>query len=213
MTPERHKIPMKTTHCIVINENPRLDSPNAVRVSSTRQYGACVVATVTAQTIAWVEAQVAEHEAEVKRLQPLVDAALQAIGGISYAEAKAAHKLLESPWWPALFLNEKQLMRSGHCGLSNAQKAEAVRRTVAQGLTNPYDHPLWTYLQLIHSLDNHTARAARYRWQEVKEGQQLVLGWHRDEAMAQKGLGRHKWYVSMGYALTVRTDIEITATE
>lgn len=208
---------MKVTHRVAINENPRIQygaNVRSVRVSKTRQYGACVVGTATVAALAWVDAQLAEHEAEVQRLQPLVEAAQKAIGGLSFKEAEAAHRELAAPWYKPLFANEKLLRDAGprgsFYGLSDAQRAEAARMTVAQGLTNPYDHPLWTYLSLVRELDNHTFRAARYREQALKEGHQLVLGWHRNEAMAQKGLERHSWHVTMGYALAIRTDIEVT---
>lgn len=203
-----------TTHRIAINENPRLQCSTHVRstrVSKSRQYGACVVATATLRTIQMKASSLIEHEDAIERLRPLVAAAQVSIGGLSHDEASAAHEVLAQAWFKPLFANEAKLRspRPSY-GLSEAQKARAVEMTVAEGFTDPYKTPIYDFLQAVRELKAHEYRARFIREQNLKAGEQMVLSWHRDAAMAHKGLASQTFYMEQGYSLAVRTDIEIT---
>ncbi len=205
---------MQTTHRIVINENPRLQCSTHVRaqrVSKTRQYSACVVATATARTIELKVTDLANHEAEIERIRPLLADAQAAIGGLTVEEAEKAHEVLAQAWFKPLFANEAKLRspRPSY-GLSDAQRAKAVEMTEAEGFTNPYTQPVHAFLELVRNLKGHESRARYIREQNLKAGEQMVLSWHRDASMAQKGLASQTHYMARGYELAIRTDIEVT---
>jgi hypothetical protein len=170
-----------------------------------------LVATATSATEDWLANELAKHEAEVVRLQPLVEAA-QAVIGISWAEANAAHEKLVHPWFTALHINEDKIRRTlpRYTQLSNAQRERAIEMTVAEGFQNPYTGPVSDFLNLHHELERNTRQAAHLRGLNLQEGQQIVLSWHRDETLAQKAIVSHSHYLSRGYTITVRTDIEVT---
>lgn len=206
---------MTTTHRIAINENPRLQCSTHVRaqrVSKTRCYGACVVATATARTIELAVTDLAHHEAEIERLRLLVASThAAALGGLSFEDAEKAHEKLTRAWFKPLLTNEDKLRapRPSY-GLSDAQRARAIEMTEAEGFINPYTQPFWTFLEHTRILKGHEYRARYIREQNLQAGQQMVLSWHRDAALAQKGIASQTHYIARGFELTVRTDIEIT---
>jgi hypothetical protein len=206
---------MTTHHSITLKENALLQHSRNVRstrVSKTRQYGACVVATVTARTVEKAVSRLLEHEAEIKRLRPLVEAAQKAAGGISVDEANVAHNALTNIWYTPLFENEALLRKPRPSyGLSDAQRDQAIEMTEAQGFQNPYKTPAWTFLELERELRSHELRAKRLKDQNVQAGQQMVLSWHRDAGLAQKRVAQQSHYIAEGYALEIRTDIEVTS--
>jgi len=203
---------MTTTHTIRINSNPLLQNGRnvrATRVSKSRQYGACVVATATQKTVDDIAIGLADHEAKVRELTPLVIAAQLEAGGISYKEAEAQHSALVHPWYTALFANEQKVRNHAYLPLTVAQKEKAQAMTIAEGVTDPYTGPVNAFIDLYRKLDSAQRSVAHIKAQNVVVGQQLVVSWHRDAGMAQKAMGHNaKHYAARFYALTIRTDIE-----
>jgi hypothetical protein len=209
-----------TTHTIKINENPRIraNTVSAKRVSKSRMYEACVVATATAEGVADIAIGLADHEAKVAELTTAVAAALTACGFKTAEEFKAFEDQHGAPWLRACLATEKAMRDAKQAAnggrwsqLTLAEYAECDVKTAATGLVNPYGGDYGALGKLIQSLRQHTYSVAHIKKQNVQVGDQLVVTWCRTAALADKAARTNaKWYGPRGFVLTVRTDIEVT---
>jgi hypothetical protein len=210
-----------TTHTIRINENPRIraNTVSAKRVSKSRMYEACVVATVTEQAVADRALKLADHEARVVELKPALDAVLKANGYGSVEAFEAAHTAAVQAWYGPR--HEARMKRSNERGaetgnrfyfLTDAEGAEVEAALEATGLVNPTAGVMNTLHQLVRTLRGHEQSIATHKKQNVQVGDQIVVTWCRTAALAHSALKtNHKWYGPRGFSLAVRTDIEIVS--
>jgi hypothetical protein len=210
-----------TTHTIRINENPhiRANTVSAKRVSKSRMYEACVVATATEKAVADRAIGLADHEARLADLKPALDAALKANGYCSLESFEAAYKAAVDAWYGPR--HEARMKRSNERGaetgnrfyfMTDAEGAEVDAALEATGLVNPTTGVMDTLHQLVRNLRGHEQAIATHKKQNVQVGDQIVVTWCRTAALAHSALRTNmKWYGPRGFALTVRTDIEIVA--
>lgn len=209
---------MTTTHTIHLNLNPLLQAGRnvrATRTSKSRKYGACLVATVTASTVERIAQSLIEHEATVAELTPVLEGLLAAWGLKSYAEVEAIHEARTKPWFDVLFPAERAYREArgrSHVGLSDREREAVKAQLVAQGHVDPYAQKEHAFLEMARKLRGALKSIAHIKEQNLTVGQQMVLSWHRDADMAQKALGSAQHYRERGYAVEVRTDIEVTTT-
>lgn len=208
-----------TTHTIQINENPRIRSGtvSAKRVSKSRMYEACVVATATEKAIEDRAIGLADHEAKLAELTPALESVLKANGYESVEGFEAAHTAAIEAWYGPR--HEARMKRADERGaetgkrlyfLTDAEGAEIEAALEAAGLVNPYSGVMGTIYKLVRSFHGHQSAVAAHKKQNVQVGDQIVVTWCRTSDLAHKALRTNaKYYGPRGFALTVRTDIEI----
>lgn len=211
---------MTTIHSIRINTNPLLQNGRnvrATRTSKSRQYGACLVGTVSVAVVERVAQELVNHEAKIAELQPVVENLL-ATWGKTLQEVEAIHEAAKTPWYTALFAAEaayrdaRRGRQGGFYSLTPADREAIKAQIIAQGAVDPYAQKESTFLLVQRQLETAQYGAARIKAQNLTAGQQLVISWHRDAGLARQamGSGNAQWYVSKGYTLEIRTDIEVT---
>lgn len=211
-----------TTHTISINENPRIcnGTVSSKRVSKSRTYGACVVATATEKTVADIALGLADHEAQIAARTPALESVLNANGYESVEGFEAAHKAALDAWYGPR--HEARMKRSREREietgkrmyfLTDAEGAEVEAALEASGLVNPYGAVMGPLAKLVSALKGHQYAVARIKKQNVQAGDQIVVTWCRDSGLAQKALGSRdvKHYTARFYTVAVRTDIEVKA--
>lgn len=209
---------MTTIHSILINSNPLLQAGRnvrATRTSKSRQYAACLVATVTLSTVERVAQALIEHEAVVADLTPILEGLLATWGWKDHAEVEAIHQAAKKPWFDALFAAEQAFRDSkgpNHYSMTAADRKAVQAQIIAQGHVDPYAQKEHTFLELARKLENAQRGAAHIKEQDLKVGQQFVLSWHKNVSNAQKALGSASvdYYRGRGYSVEIRTDIEVT---
>lgn len=202
-----------TTHTISIRSNPAIqaNTVSAKRVSKSRAYSACVVATATQALVddraARVAAAKAGLEQETLKLSDLV---IQY--GMTLAAAEAKHQVDVRTWFDLREATRKTILaelgRTYHTGIDNL----VADRLKAEGHSDPYTKG--TYYDILLTaweVKKHTHAIEHYS-KPVAAGDQLVVTWSRDAGLAQKALASHsEHYCKNGhYTLAVRTDITIT---
>lgn len=210
-----------TTHTISINENPRIRSGtvSAKRVSKSRMYDACVVATATEKTVADRALGQADHEKQVADLTPALESVLKANGYESVESFEAAHKAASDAWYGPRHEARMKLSREREAEtgkrmyfLTDAEGIAVEAALVASGLVNPYEGVMGTIEKLVRSLRGHQQAIAIHKKQNVQVGDQIVVTWCRTPALADKALRtNNKYYGPRGFALAVRTDITVTS--
>jgi hypothetical protein len=210
-----------TTHTISINENPRIcnGTVSAKRVSKSRMYEACVVATVTEKTVADRAIGLADHERQVADLTPALEAALKANGYESVEGFEAAHTAAVEAWYGPR--HEARMKRSHERAtetsqrfyfLTDAEGAEVEAALEVTGLVNPNAGIMGTLHKLVRALRGHQQAVAIHKKQNVQVGDQIVVTWCRTSDLAHKALRTNaKWYSPRGFTLTVRTDITVVS--
>lgn len=208
-----------TTHTIKINENPRIRSGtvSAKRVSKSRMYDACVVATATQKAVADRALGLADHETHLAGLTPALESVLKANGYESVESFEAAHKAANDAWYGPR--HEARMKRSrereAETGkrmhfLTDAEGAEVEAALEATGLVNPDTGMMGTIHKLVRALRGHQQAVAAHKRQNVQAGDQIVVTWCRTPALAEKALRTNaKYYGPRGFDLAVRTDIEV----
>lgn len=213
-----------TTHTIQINENPRIGNGtvSAKRVSTSRQYRACVVATATQKTVDDIALGLADHEKQEAEKTPAVMAALTAQGYESIEAVEAAYEVAAKAWHGP-YSEERQAIEKAveqatgkrmHFA-TDEERRQAEAATEARGFVNPYRGTLATLTALVRSLRSTQHAIAVIKKQNVQVGDQVVVTWCRDAGLAQKALRSNDagHYGARFYALAVRTDIELTVKE
>lgn len=211
---------MTTIHSILINSNPLLQSGRnvrATRTSKSRTYGACLVGTVSVSTVERIAQELIEHEAKIAELTPVVESLLASLGK-TVEEIGDIHREASKPWFEALFAAERAFRdaRKGSkwdfYSLKDADREACKAQIIAAGFVDPYAQKEHNFLELHRQLETAQRGAAHIKEQNLTVGQQLVLSWHRDAGLAQSALGsgNAQWYVSKGYSVEIRTDIEVT---
>ncbi len=211
---------MTTTHTVRINSNPLLRNGRnvrATRVSKTRQYAACIVATATQKTVDDIAVGLADHEAKIESLTPVVQALLEQGGYESVQAFKAAHDAACKPWHQALYDEEgalreaaKAANRGNYRQLTHAEYAQAKTNLEARGLLNPWTGLMGSTYENVRHLEMAQFSANRIKEQSIVVGQQLVVSWHRDAGLAQKAMNSRDvgHYTARFYTVEIRTDIE-----
>lgn len=203
---------MATTHTVSIKANPALHhgTVSAKRVSRSRQYGACVVATVTQKFVLDRSAKlVADSDALLVATREFQ--AATAKHGMTLAEAQAKHDVDIKVWFDLCHAARQRIKAErGITYLSGLDKI-AEAEVVAAGTPDPY--AVGTYNDILNAhweMKKLTASVERLS-QPVEVGDQLVVTWCRDAGLAQRYIagkdGRH--YTEHGYTLEVRTDITV----
>ena len=185
------------------------------RVSESRAYTACVVATVTEATIQRngerCVAAGKSYEETTAKLNELM-AAL----GMTVEQATAQHEADSARWYDktdGVFPTfDKLRMAAGKPHAHITQFEKAIKADlVARGLSDPYDTAGAFGIVEAHQDATRLARALA-GWKTPVLGSQCVLSWHSTPALASKATGSREAssYRESFYALSVRTDITVT---
>ena len=211
-----------TTHTISIQENIHVGNGtvSAKRVSKTRTYRACIVATATQKTVSDIALKLAAHEKQVAELTPAVLSALKANGYETEAAFEAAHLAAVQAWWQPRTEERKKISDAVEAAegkrfhfLNAAETIRADAATEARGFVNPDGGIMGTLKKLVWELSKDRSSVAQIKKQNVQVGDQVVVTWARDAGLAQKALKSRdcKHYSDRGYTLAVRTDITVVS--
>jgi hypothetical protein len=188
------------------------------RTATSRLYSCCIVATATEETIRQDVAMVAkERECLAKAEAKLAE--LTAKTGLTPEQAAAEYKAIQDRWYKdenGFFPTQKRITNerlAKGIGTSfshfSEDRDQAEAELEAAGVVNPYKAPAREVTETAHSVSTRRAWLAQYT--PVKLGEQDVVSWHRDTALAMKALGSRtaEWKRKGGYTLAVRTDIAV----
>ncbi len=200
-------------HTVSIQENPHLrnGTVSARRESKTRQYLACLVATVTQkvvddrlQAIETIKTKQAKDQALLEELTARL--------GLTVEEAKVQHDKAADVWMEAFHTAREKLWaeeqgKPHRPGFN--QRLDAIVK--AQGYQDPYKTDVYAIVNAAFRLRNYPA-SIKALSRPIAVGDQMVLSWHSTAAQASKALNTvSKHYSDRGYEITIRTDIEIVS--
>lgn len=206
-------------HTIKINAERRINGTvSAQRVSETRTYAACVVATVTETTIAKMTAEFEQLKADIVTLEAELQA-LEAKLGLTADQAVARYEVLRAerntPEMEAARKAIRERFNDGTYMYVFNNREAIVAAQVAEGCADVWNEPVAEIIYVASKLESRRQTvAAGIKLPEV--GAQSVISWSSTPALAAKDLKSHlrpgKRLFSLGYAFEVRTDIKVERT-
>jgi hypothetical protein len=171
------------------------------------------------KTVEDIALGLADHEAKMAELTPVVESTLKANGYESIEAVEAAYDAAGKAWYSP-FSEERHKIEAAVSAVTgkmhfatDEERRQAEAATEARGFVNPYSGTLAMLMKLVRQLKGHTQAVARIKKQNVQVGDQVVVTWCRDAGLAQKALRSHDagHYAARFYSLAVRTDITVTS--
>lgn len=204
---------MKHTHTIELKNERRLSGTvNAKRVSTSRIYRACIVATTTDKVVETIKVGQEDQRIALARDEANL-AGLCAQQGLTFEQAKAKVEALKiTQATPEMQAARKAIRDEYPDFTARFQARDEIRdRMKAAGCHDHFDDDA----QQIVSLQEAVCRSRQ--WQAGFEtpaiGSQGVVTWCGTVELAQKALNsKHlKNMRRRGYELTIRTDIDVVS--
>ncbi len=204
---------MKHTHTIELKNERRLSGTvNAKRVSTSRIYRACIVATTTEKVIEGIRAGQEDQRIALARDEANL-AGLCAQQGLTFEQAKAKVAALKVTQSTPEMMAARKAIRDEYPDFTARfhARAEIQARMKAAGCHEYYDDDA----QQIVSLTEAVCRSRQHQagFETPILGSQGVVTWCGSVELAQKALNgkQLKNMRRRGYDLAIRTDIEVVS--
>lgn len=204
----------KLVHTLLVSDG-RSGTRIEKRVSESRAYTACVVATVTEATIRLNGERCVAAGKSYEEWTAKLNEQMAALG-MTVEQATAQHKADTDRWYnktDGMFVTFHKLSAAAGMPTAHITQFDAAikKNMVARGFVYPYDTAGAFGIVEAHQEATRLARVLA-AWKTPLLGSQHVLSWHGTHSLASKATGSREAssYHTSCYALSIRTDITVT---